>query len=321
MKITKLLILTGLAAAGYAGASASLWDITASVFGSIGNGQILAPDRTDGGWFFGYSDEKETADGGPGASTYSPGNGVGEFGDAITTQGYLKATLNLVKTTYLYPFTGIGVNFTADPPAVVDISAKGGICLTYASSKAIKLELAGSYGAYNTFTAAIPAAATWTAKTFNFDATTFKQETGWGTVEVLATVLSSSVTGVHFKFSNSAPTNATAVLDIAQIGFGSECSAASAAALTVDLGTTTPVLSQSVASAVRMNISGRSLAFSGLGKAPVAVEVISLNGQVLSHASLNAANATMDLSKVSSGIYLVRANGKNLSMSHKIILQ
>ena len=208
-------------------ARASLWDMLNPLFGCpcCYTDRINAPDGSDGGYFYGYSDERELSDGGPGASTYLPGNGAGEFCDAITTQGYLKATLRLAETSYQYPYAGIGVDLTY-PRGVADLSSKTGFCLLYYSTKALRLELDGDYGSGNLFNAIIPASTHWTVKNFAFDPSTFQQEPGRGTAVELTHALASSTTGIHFRLYSPIPDTATAVFGLAQIGFTNECSVA-----------------------------------------------------------------------------------------------
>ena len=73
------------------------------------------------------------------------------------------------------------------------------------------------------------------------------------------------------------------------------------------------------ASAVKATLSGRTLSFAGI-KSVATAEVMNLQGQVIVKGAVSS-SASLDLSSVDAGVYLVRVAGKSVDFSQKIVIK
>jgi hypothetical protein len=70
-------------------------------------------------------------------------------------------------------------------------------------------------------------------------------------------------------------------------------------------------------------LNGRTLGFTGI-KSTATVEVLNSLGQVVMKGSINNATnnaATLNLTALNAGIYMVRVSGKNVNFAKKIVLR
>lgn len=299
-------IAAGLLFTAAAAFSNTIWSPTTTDFpGQVNN--LTGP----GGWWYAYSD----ADSDGGTSTVSWGNEEGEFNTKIEAAGAIDVNFTLA-AGFDYPFAGVGFNWLSEEdggPAPHPISSKQGLCVTYSSTGRVVMELKWNgmtYG-WDTFVTSMPATAG-VQQTLNKVWGDFKQE-GWGDPQVIATALSQTE-GVQFKFGGSA--GATANLKIFALGWSGTCGA-----VVVPPIPNTSIMAQVAGSSVKASLSGRSLAFIGLGNASASIEIINLQGQVVLRDAVGPAQAALNLSRLNNGVYIVRASGKDVNFSHKVTLQ
>ena len=72
-------------------------------------------------------------------------------------------------------------------------------------------------------------------------------------------------------------------------------------------------------SAVKAILNGRTLGFTGI-KSTATAEVMNSLGQVVMKGAINNA-ATLNLTSLNAGIYIVRVSGKNVNFAKKIVLR
>ncbi len=296
-------------------AAALLWDLTVPMYEvqtpSVQDGSCGTPE-TCAGWWFGYG-----AEGG----TYSPMNPDLSLmttdpltGDVIPngnlTETGLKITLSAPAATATDKpgIAGLGFNFNK-PEGPSNITANLGYTISYTSDAALQIELGWDEvtNNYDTWYATLPAQATSAAKSLPWAA--FKKD-GWGTGTKSwpITEATNNAWSLKIRLKNGTTTDKVANFEIQSLSW---------------LNGTTPGAINSVkpAASLNANLTGRSLAFSGMGKKSVSVEVISLQGQVVSSQVVTAAASTVNLSKVAAGVYVIKAASKGLSFSKMIALK
>ena len=267
---------------------------------------------TYGYWYF-YDDSKETKDDGPGTSKVTWG--TTELGNAYSDDaldpvidfcGGLCGSITL-GGPYKYPFTGIGFNVSGEAQQGENISAWGGVCITYKSTGiAPKIEVAPADEAtvteYNNPMAKLKIAASPVTENAAWDA--FKQENGWGKKVELETVLA-GVAAVKVKFSGK-DGESTEFL-ISEFGAYGKCGG----------GASNPIAPVAAASSVKATLSNHVLSFSGI-KGSATAEIVNLQGQVVLKGSVSSA---MNLSSLDAGVYMVRVAGQSVNFSQKILLK
>jgi len=277
-----------------------LWDGTTDTQGQV----VTGSDEETAGYWYDYNDKDNE-----GTSTFTfPSDVVANeydnfYGPLIEAYGGIKATVTL-GAGYDYPFAGIGFNIWSEAQEGVDISAWGGICLSYQSTLGFAIELGVADEAtvteYNNYKATVPKAASIAATDFPW--AKFKQEANWGVTVDQATVLASTA-AIKLKFSGTAGT--TGDFLIQKVGSVGQCSAV-------------PIAVKAVAAAgsAKAMLSGRTVSFSGISSAKA--EVINLQGQVVKSATVSSA---MDLSSLDAGVYMLRVAGKSVKLTQKIVLE
>ena len=300
----KLTLAAVAAAAAMASAqtvsSTFLWDGTTDTEGKVATG---SEEETSGYWY----DYNDANDGGTSAFTFPSDveeNAYGNFyGPLVEAYGGIKASVSL-GAGYEYPYAGIGFNIWSEAQEGVDISAWGGICLSYMSEVGFAIELGVADEAtvteYNNYKASVSKAAAVQASDFPW--AKFKQESGWGVTVAQETVLK-SVAAVKLKFSGTAGTAGSFLIQ--KVGSSGQCTASSPIAI-----------KSTVASSVKAQVSNRMVSFSGISSAKA--EVINLQGQVVKSATVSSA---MDLSSLDAGVYMLRVSGKSVNFSQKIVLE
>lgn len=281
-------------------AATFLWDGTTDTQGKVETG---SEEETSGYWYD-YTDKDNS---GTSAFTFPADVEANEYdnfyGPLIEAYGGIKASVSL-GAGYDYPFAGLGFNIWSEAQEGVDISAWGGICLSYQSTLGFAIELGVADEAtvteYNNYKATVAKAATITATDYPWSK--FKQEANWGVTVDQATVLASTA-AIKLKFSGTAGT--TGDFLIQKVGSAGMCS-------------TSPVSIKSVAAAgsAKAMLSGRTVSFSGFTSAKA--EVINLQGQVVKSATVSSA---MDLSSLDAGVYMLRVAGKSVKLTQKIVLE
>lgn len=208
---------------------------------------------------------------------------------------------------YDYPFAGLGFNLTGPDQTGADVTAWGGLCITYTAGVAPILEIAPEKEAtvteYNNYMSKLKVAAS--ASTLNLAWSDFKQESGWGVTVPQASYLT-MIAAVKVKFSGKAGTSGD--FNIIQVGENGACS-----------GIPDAISAPVAASSVKAMLSGRTLSFSGINSV-AAAEVINLQGQVVLKGAVSA-SSSLNLASLDAGVYMVRVAGKAVNHSQKIVLK
>jgi len=280
-----------------------IWD------GKDGSGAVQT-----GGYWFKYDDNKEAAspDNGPGASTSNFPEGSMEMDVVgpwfLEKGGMADVIFTINPTTYKYPFAGIGFNWSDPEDDGKDLTGQEGVCLEYELSgdvpMAVEIKVPATVDGNNAYKMALPKQSMG-KKAFKFSS--FKQESGWGTITTLANVMAKS-TGMKFKASLSAPPASakTSNLKLKSVGWYATCGA-------------NAVLNTVNANSVKFSQLGRTLSFSGV-QAGASVEVVNMQGQVVASQVLGSSKS-VNLSKLSNGLYMVRVAGEKVNFSQRIVLQ
>lgn len=208
---------------------------------------------------------------------------------------------------YDYPFAGLGFNLTGPDQTGADVTAWGGLCITYTAGVAPILEIAPENEAtvteYNNYMSKLKVAAS--ASTLNLAWSDFKQESGWGVTVPQASYLT-MIAAVKVKFSGKAGSSGD--FNIIQVGENGAC-----------IGTPDAISAPVAASSVKAMLSGRTLSFSGINSV-AAAEVINLQGQVVLKGAVSA-SSSLNLASLDAGVYMVRVAGKAVNHSQKIVLK
>lgn len=261
----------------------------------------------ESGYWYTYADD---ANGGTSAISWPVKTG-NEYDDnaldpIIDHCGGLCGQVNL-GAGYDYPFAGLGFNLTGPDQTGADVTAWGGLCITYTASIAPILEIAPEDEAtvteYNNYMSKLKVAAS--ASTLNLAWSDFKQESGWGVTVPQASYLG-MVAAVKVKFSGKAGTSGD--FNIIQVGENGACA-----------GVPDAISAPVAASSVKAMLSGRTLSFSGINSV-AAAEVINLQGQVVLKGAVSA-SSSLNLASLDAGVYMVRVAGKAVNHSQKIVLK
>lgn len=318
----KNLAIFGLAAASASMAAGSLWNMTVDAY-QVQVPETVACDKTGddygaacyestGGWWFAYvGDTKDGQE-----MSFSPidTNPDGTY-KLITTDesdGSIIDGGNLIEGTGLQvtmsagggaastpAIAGIGFNWTkAETP--IDISAHGGYCIQYSwtGSAALQMELGWDEAAngYDSWYTALPAQTT--ASALDLPWSKFKQD-GWDKAKKAIDVAQSQSVSLKIRLKVAAAAPVSGTLTIVDLGWSGECTGAATTP-------STPVAAigaKAAQASLKAQLSGRTLSF---GKTVAKAEIINLQGQVIMASS---SVATMDLSKIQAGVYMVRAEG------------
>jgi hypothetical protein len=240
----------------------------------------------------------------------------------------LAGTAFLDKGSYEHdPYVGVGFNVVGETsetnpaPDIGDASAWGGLCVTYMSDTDIALELGLGETVDSTINYANPAVTLPAAKAPNIlspngkygnkvvvNWSDFKQPSWYdGAVKIDGETAAKQLAAVHFKIQaepgeynfNIGPKNGTCP---------EKCGTPSAG-IQIARGT----------SAVKAILNGRTLGFTGI-KSTATAEVMNSLGQVVMKGAINNA-ATLNLTSLNAGIYMVRVSGKNVNFAKKIVLR
>ena len=220
------------------------------------------------------------------------------------------------------PFVGIGFNVVGEDasgnPVPGDASAWGGLCITYTSSVAPSLELGlgdfdATIGYANPSFSLAKAASAHANKVIPWSSFT---QPSWykGTTKITGEEAAKQLVSVKFKIQAASGNYA---FNICAIGpYDGTCPS------TCDCcGPIFPYAINSVRgpSNVKAILWGRNLGISGVNSA-VMVEVKNVQGQVVAKGSIDN-NATLDLSSLNVGVYMVQVTGKSVNFVDKIVLR
>lgn len=307
----KMIALSAIAVLASASFGIETWYGDAGEY-KVTTGFGVGGDDDESGYWYNYADD---ADGGLSKVTWPVGIGNEYSDDALDPViDYCKGvcgTFTLSKGTLTYkPFVGIGFNLVDGNQTQANASSWGGVCISYTADAAATLEMGlGDAGdqalGYDNPYVSLPKATT--ASTVNKAWGDFKQA-GWGTGKTTGEAAAATLAAIKFKIQ--AADGTTGGFNIMSVGaYNGGCKASDGSAIA-------PAAS---ISSVKATLSGRTLALSGI-KSAASVEVMNLQGQVVKKAVINGA-ASMDLSKLNNGVYMVRVAGKTVNMSQKIILK
>jgi hypothetical protein len=86
------------------------------------------------------------------------------------------------------------------------------------------------------------------------------------------------------------------------------------------LGAGVPVLQTHAGSPIQMNLAGKTLMFAGLAK-NATLELINLQGALVAKENIGPAKNSINVSRLNSGIYIVKIRGEGINLTQKIILK
>ena len=296
----------------YAAGTFQLWD------GEEGKSQVqtgLDNNTETSGYWFSYADND---DGGKSKVVWpvDTRTDTGESLDSVITHCKgVCGTAILSKSTLKYnPFVGIGFNIAGEPlgggdPDAADATDWGGLCITYPSDTQADLEL--GLGAFDIdINYANPVAKL--SKTTEAPVTRaipwdkFSQPSWYtGSTKISGPEAAKRLVAVKFKIQ---ALDGEYEFNIKKIGPYTACGQGEA--IKVARG----------ASAVKTILNGRTLGFTGI-KSAATVEIKNSLGQVVMKGSIDNAAATLNLTSLDAGIYMVQVNGKNLNFAKKITLK
>ena len=286
--------------------------------------------ETQGRWYT-YEDNL-------GSKTICPDDGIDPpyiyCADVIlpTCQGFCSiAELDNGSQTDL-PYVGFGFNvvgetsFTDVTPAAANVSAWGGLCVTYTSDADIQLELGLGSVVDSTINYANPAVTLPAAKATTFPSpngkdgkkvvvswSDFKQPSWYdGAVKIDGETAAKQLAAIHFKIQ----------AEPGKYNFNICAVGPKDGTCPEKCGIPTPPESIKIArgiSAISAFLNGHMLGFTGI-KASATVEVMNSLGQVVMKGSVNNAT-TLNLSALKAGTYMVHVSGKNINFAKKIVLK
>ena len=306
--MNKNIIFASIAFMGVAFAQVSptfLWDATTDIDGRV----LTGSTDTTAGWWFQYDDaNNEGHSKFEFPSEIEPNAYDNFFGPLVEAYQGIKGEVHL-EDGYEFPFVGLGFNVWSSKQEGVDITAWGGICVTYESTIGFGVELAvqneSEVTKYDNYKATAGKSAQQT--TTNFPWSKFRQG-NWGIAIDQATALENIAT-IKLKFEGSAGT--VGEFKIVKLGSNCQCdqTAAECSSKAIRPSTT--------ASSFKASLSGRVLEFTGTTVFDKAT-IVDLQGNVVKTAS---AVGMMDLSTLKAGMYMLRIEGQGINHSQKIVLK
>ena len=231
------------------------------------------------------------------------------------------------------PYVGFGFNvvgetsFTDVTPAAANVSAWGGLCVTYTSDADLQLELGLGPVVDSTINYANPAVTLPAAKATDILSpngkdgnkvvvswSDFKQPSWYdGAVKIDGETAAKQLAAIHFKLQ-AAPGKYK--FNICAVG-------PKDGTCPEKCGMPSPSESIKIArgtSAVNAVLNGRTLGFTGI-KASATVEVMNSLGQVVARGAIDGAASTLNLVHLDAGIYMVRVTGKSVNFTDKIVVR
>lgn len=311
----KIIALSAVAVLASASFGIETWKGDESVY-KVTTGFGSGDQDDESGYWYNYADD---ADGGQSSITWpAPLGNVGtDYSNGKALDQVIEkckgvcGTFKLSAGSLTYkPFVGIGFNLVDGAQTPADASTWGGVCIAYSSDAAATLELGlgdvgdGAIG-YDNPLVSLPKSAG--GVVVNKAWSDFKQ-VGWGSGKITGPEAAAKLAAVKFKIQ--AADGTTGSFNIMSVGaYNGGCEVTTGAA----------IAPAAAISTVKATLSNRTLAISGI-KSAASVEVMNLQGQIVMKTAINGA-ASMDLSKLNNGVYMVRVAGKTFSMNQKIILK
>jgi hypothetical protein len=339
---TKLTLAASLAAASVsmAGFPAIMFDPQNPPAGSSSEHKVCAgysvQETTEGdctyddasGFLFDYDDRKN--DGGA-SYVAALGGELDEYESFMATNiaanDYNGVAVQFVtKLQYEYPFAGIGFNLKmiSDVKQPVDASSEAGICVVYNADNTFTIEFESSKVTKEAhFMVQVKKGSGTLEIPFDASAAGAPKQPSWAAAQKAESDLATALQGlvaIKFKRGNDDGGPGTTQFQLSQIGSLGSCTAQPfTSSNPVTHPSSGAVLGSVSASAVKAQLSNRTLSFSGLSSV-AEVEVINFQGQVVHKAMVNGTKG-LSLSNLDNGVYVVRLAGKNLNFSQKIVLK
>lgn len=175
------------------------------------DGRVIIEEYSDNiasGWWFDYNDD---IDGGNSEISFpseikEDKNG-NFFGPLIDAYDGIKASVSF-GDGYDYPFVGLGFTIVSADYEGADISSWKGICIVYQSSMEIEIHLnpvdERNMTAFNDYRVIVPSSMSMSNMDFSW--ANFEQESGWGRIVNISTVLANTAT-ITLVFNGTAGEN------------------------------------------------------------------------------------------------------------------
>jgi len=298
----------------------------------------LGNDTKTFGYWFSYDDTK---DGGKSNVTWPVAKGnqydANSLAPIIEECQGVCGTANLDAGTLTYePFVGIGFNIVGETsatdktPAAADASAWGGVCITYSSTIAAKLEM-GQGDAGDTKLKNGPPFVdlpkSETPVTKNIPWSDFAMP-DWAIdqsgITLTGADAAKTLVAIKFKIQGAPGAYTFNIMSVGANGGGCAASQGSLPTPSNDGGSSggnggnTAIGFVAANASAKAILSGRTLSFSGIDNAKV--EILNLQGQVVLKGSASS-TASMNLVGLDAGVYMVRVAGKSVNMSQKILVK
>ena len=233
-----------------------------------------------------------------------------------------------------YNFVGFGFNAVSAKKEDFDMSALNGLCITYTSTIDAKLEIQAPLSGDHSCMATM--AATETPKKLDaLKGSDFEQE-DWGDKGKATTFQNGcadafkNVIAVKIKLAGANGAAAKGRLRVFEIGPSGTCTGAGSVAASeaasftfksdgdggIAPGGSDAIVASKAFNNAKVTLSGRTLSFVGADNAHF--EIVSLQGQVVKS---GIASASVSLSNLNAGVYMVRVAGKSVNMSQKILVK
>ena len=221
------------------------------------------------------------------------------------------------------PFVGVAFNVVGkvskDSPilATGDASAWGGLCVTYSSDADIFLELGLGNTIDSTMNYALPAVKLPASKTDNriiASWSDFKQPSGYdGSVKFDGETAAKQLASIKFKIQAD-----SGDYDFNICAVGPKDGTCPEKCILPWLEQENKIARG--VSAIKTNLNGRTLGFTGI-KSTATVEVMNSLGQVVMKRAIGNSAQTLNLATLSAGIYLVHVVDKTTNLVRKILLK
>ncbi len=233
---------------------------------------------------------------------------------------------------YNYSFVGFGFNVKNGDQDPFDISATGGLCVTYTADHNVAMEIAEATSGDDACFITLKKSATPVtvdAAIADFAQPTYtKTNTPERVIDCMQAFQGAKA--VKFKLDGGATGGLTGTLRIFSVGPKGTCTTGSIAAEPAawpckseghdglaNCSGTGAIGASVAASSVKATLAGRTLSFSGINN-DASFEVVSLQGQVVKS---GVAAGSVSLSNINAGVYMVRVSGKSVNMVQKILVK
>lgn len=296
--------------------------------------EYLECEETTMGYWYDYDDRKNDKGG---SYAMYPYDTTGYYGSLIAPEienlGYVTIKYHLEDPTttgqtaeYPYNFVGFGFNLVNGAKDPLDITAAGGLCVTYTADNAVTLEIAEKTSGDASCSVTLTKA---TSPTLVDKAIAdFKQPTWAPAANKLSSCADAfaAAQSVKFKLDGGASV-ADGQLRIFEVGPKGTCTGAGAIAAEpaftclsdgdghakCDISSIKAV---AAARSVKAIVANRTLSFAGINDGMF--EIVSLQGQVVKSGKIAS---SISLSTLDAGVYMVRVSGKAVHMSQKILVK